>query len=192
MPIPYIVPGFMPDGWQMPNATGNFALGPLDPTRPLSDAIDSAKEAIFGTDLPEENRTIENSAYADFPGSVNTIDYLDAPYAEHYGMSAETAYQEALAGSAYQRKVADLKKAGLNPVLGIQGNGSSSFGGSLASGGSYNSGYSVDEGFKLNPQVAGALATVGALVVSRGKFGLSSVIGSAVQNLVYGINAVKR
>lgn len=183
MAIPYIAPGFMPDGWIMPNATGNEALGPLDPTRPLADALDS----IFGSDLPEENRTIENSAYSDFPGSVNTIDYLDAPYAEHYGMSAETAYQEALAGSAYQRKVADLKKAGLNPVLGIQGNGASSFSGSLSSG-SYNSGFSVDDDFNLNPQVAGALATAAALIVTKGKFYPSSVIGNTVQNFVYGLN----
>lgn len=73
------------------------------------------------------------------------IQYFDAPYAEMYGMSAETAYQEALANTAYRRKVADLKAAGLNPVLGISGTGAASFGGSLPSYGSSGSGRSTSD-----------------------------------------------
>lgn len=46
-----------------------------------------------------------------------TFDYLDAPWASAYKMSRETAYSEALNNTAYQRSVADMQKAGLNPAV---------------------------------------------------------------------------
>lgn len=92
-----------------------------------------------GDDIPP------NSGNYIAPQTPQQIQYFDAPYAEMYGMSAETAYQEALANSAYQRKVADLKAAGLNPVLGINGSGAASFGGSFASYGSAGSGKSTSD-----------------------------------------------
>ena len=60
------------------------------------------------------------------------LDYLYADLAKHYGMSKETAYQEALANTGYMRSVQDMKRAGLNPAA-IYGNGR----GSTASGVSY-------------------------------------------------------
>lgn len=48
--------------------------------------------------------------------SAAGIDYLYADLAKHYGFSAETAYQEALANTQYSRAVEDMQRAGLNPA----------------------------------------------------------------------------
>ena len=66
------------------------------------------------------------SPYAgDFGGSSgpsissasDAFDYYEAPIAKHYGFSKTTAYQEALANTAYRREMADMRKAGLNPSV---------------------------------------------------------------------------
>lgn len=46
-----------------------------------------------------------------------TWSYYEAPIAEYYGFGKETAYQEALANTAYRREMTDMKKAGLNPSV---------------------------------------------------------------------------
>ena len=52
------------------------------------------------------------------PISANqAFDYYEAPIAEKYGFSKTTAYQEALANTAYRREMADMRKAGLNPSV---------------------------------------------------------------------------
>lgn len=60
--------------------------------------------------------------------SPQAFDFLNADLAKHYGMSKETAYQEALSNTSYQRAVKDMQAAGLNPaaIFGAgRGSGSS-------------------------------------------------------------------
>lgn len=46
-----------------------------------------------------------------------TFDYYEAPLAKYYGFNKATAYQEALANTAYRREMNDMRKAGLNPSV---------------------------------------------------------------------------
>lgn len=53
--------------------------------------------------------------------SVAVPDYLYADIAKAYGMDATTAYQEALSNTSYRRAMSDLKAAGINPILAVNG-----------------------------------------------------------------------
>lgn len=119
------------------------------------------------------------SSFGGVPVSPQTLDYLNAELASHYGMSRETAYQEALSNTSYQRAVADMKRAGLNPavlfgegrVVGADGVGLVRAAASGGGGGSGRSG-----GFRRS---SGGKSSNGKLFDSGIYYGISAAAGVA-------------
>lgn len=160
------------------------------------------------TETPElqPNRRAPTSAeaVASSPVPPSVFDYLNADLAKHYGMSKETAYQEALMNTSYQRAMKDMKAAGLNPAV-MFGSGradgagsgvhvSSSSGGS--GGYSRRSGGSSKNDKLFTSSAYGAIAAIGGLlgIAATGRpdgFYIGSQVSQGAMNLLNAFNKMK-
>lgn len=106
--------------------------------------------------------------------SSRKIDYYEAPITAKYGFSKETAYQEALANTAYRREMADMRKAGLNPSV-IYGSHNSS--GAATNIYPHSSGSSGSSGFSGRS-------------VSRGNSGKTAISGGLYYGAMAAVSAI--
>lgn len=88
----------------------------------VGNAVNKVSDLISGLDLTKPKATPKTGGhsaeeYYSSPVTPAQLDYLNAELASYYGMSKETAYQEALANTSYQRSVKDMQAAGLNPAV---------------------------------------------------------------------------
>lgn len=99
------------------------------------------------------------------------LNYLHADLAAHYGMDTKAAYSEALQNTAYQRAVADLKRAGLNPVLAANG---------LAPAGSYAAGNTLSGGSGSGSSGGSGSGRTGKYAYDPNEYNLIGITGQVV------------
>lgn len=122
---------------------------------------------IGGSTSPQTGSTAKPIVYSNW-----------SPAAQKFGMDQSTAYAEHMANTAHQREVADLRAAGLNPVLGV-GSGASGVSGSVATSGS--SAQKSLNGDSIVDAIGATAAVVTAILTKNPSYGYMA--GKAVNSV---------
>lgn len=134
-----------PKGYSMPQGDNSYLASYANLLQKSQDGLASAAVDAATSAKDKLKQRPHGSGSAPVV-SAEELDYLNADLAKHYGMDKATAYNEALANTAYQRAMADMKAAGLNPALLAQSGYGSPAQVTYAQSQHFGSGYSRGSG----------------------------------------------